>query len=103
MNETERRMLEKAYDFLLRVRTELHYLNKRAADVIVLGQQLPIANRLGSSQKKLLAVARLLCATIISTPETASTPPTCSANAGRSSRRTRTKSRASLDSSRNKS
>ncbi|HET6406975.1 MAG TPA: [protein-PII] uridylyltransferase, partial [Chthoniobacteraceae bacterium] len=53
-NDAERRMLEKAYDFLLRVRTELHYLNKRAADVIVLGQQLPIANRLGYSQKNIL-------------------------------------------------
>jgi [protein-PII] uridylyltransferase len=53
-NDAERRMLEKAYDFLLRVRTEMHYLNKRAADVIVLSQQLPIANRLGYSQKNIL-------------------------------------------------
>jgi [protein-PII] uridylyltransferase len=53
-NDAERRMLEKAYDFFLRVRTELHYLNKRAADVIVLSQQLPIANRLGYAQKNIL-------------------------------------------------
>jgi [protein-PII] uridylyltransferase len=53
-NEAERRMLEKAYDFLLRARTELHYLNKRASDVIVLSQQLAIANRLGYSQKNIL-------------------------------------------------
>jgi [protein-PII] uridylyltransferase len=53
-NDAERRMLEKAYDFLLRVRTEMHFLNKRAADVIVLSQQLPIANRLGYAQKNIL-------------------------------------------------
>lgn len=54
LNETERRQLDRAYDFLLRVRTELHYLNKRAADVIHLSQQLQIANRLGYQQKNIL-------------------------------------------------
>jgi [protein-PII] uridylyltransferase len=53
-NEAERRQLEKAYDFLLRARTELHYLNKRAADVIVLSQQLTLATRLGYTQKNIL-------------------------------------------------
>lgn len=53
-NEAERRQLEKAYDFILRVRTELHYLNKRAADSIVLSQQLTVANRLGYAQKNIL-------------------------------------------------
>jgi [protein-PII] uridylyltransferase len=53
-NEAERRQLEKAYDFQLRVRNELHYLNGRAADVIVLGQQLQVANRLGYEQKNIL-------------------------------------------------
>lgn len=53
-NEAERRQLEKAYDFILRVRTELHYLNKRASDNIVLSQQLTVANRLGYSQKNIL-------------------------------------------------
>jgi [protein-PII] uridylyltransferase len=53
-NEPERRQLERAYDFLFRARTELHYLNKRSADAIVLGQQLPIANALGYTQKNIL-------------------------------------------------
>jgi [protein-PII] uridylyltransferase len=54
LNETERRLLDKAYDFLLRVRTELHYLNRRSVDTIVLSQQLQIANKLGYSQKNIL-------------------------------------------------
>ena len=54
MNEAERRQLERAYDFLLRVRTELHYLNKRSTDVIVLSQQLPLADKLGYEQKSVL-------------------------------------------------
>jgi [protein-PII] uridylyltransferase len=54
LNEKERRSLDAAYDFLLRVRTELHYLNKRSTDVIVLGQQLVLANRLRYPQKNVL-------------------------------------------------
>ncbi len=54
LNETERRLLDRAYDFLLRVRTELHYFNKRSADVIVLSQQTPIATRLAYPQKNIL-------------------------------------------------
>ena len=54
LNEMERRELDRAYDFLLRVRTELHYLNKRPIDVIVGNQQLPIANKLGYAQKSIL-------------------------------------------------
>ena len=54
LNESERRQLDHAYDFLLRVRTELHYMNKRAADVIVLSQQLQIADKLNYPQKNIL-------------------------------------------------
>jgi len=54
INEAERRLLDRAYDFLLRVRTELHYLNKRSTDVIVLNQQVQLADRLRYPQKNVL-------------------------------------------------
>jgi [protein-PII] uridylyltransferase len=54
LNESERRQLDRAYDFLLRIRTELHYLNKRAADVILISQQLQIADKLDYPQKNIL-------------------------------------------------
>jgi [protein-PII] uridylyltransferase len=54
INETERRQLDRAYDFLLRIRTELHYLNKRSTDVIVMSQQVQIANKLNYPQKSIL-------------------------------------------------
>lgn len=54
LDEIERRQLDKAYDFLLRVRTELHYLNRRSADVIVMNEQLQVATKLGYSQKNIL-------------------------------------------------
>ena len=49
--ESERRRLERAYDFLLRVRTELHYLNKRASDTLSHVYQLQVATKLGYEQK----------------------------------------------------
>ena len=52
--EAERRKLDRAYDFLLRVRTELHYLNKRATDVVTLNFQLQLANKLNYTQKNAL-------------------------------------------------
>ncbi|MGV3530961.1 MAG: nucleotidyltransferase domain-containing protein, partial [Chthoniobacteraceae bacterium] len=54
LNESERRQLDRAYDFLLRIRTELHYLNKRPADVILLNQQLQLADKLEYPQKNIL-------------------------------------------------
>ena len=54
INETERRQLDRAYDFLLRIRTELHYLNKKTTDVILMNQQVQIANKLNYPQKSIL-------------------------------------------------
>ena len=54
INEIERRQLDRAYDFLLRIRTELHYLNKRSTDIILMGQQVQIANKLNYPQKNIL-------------------------------------------------
>ena len=48
----EDRNIVKAYDFLLRVRNELHYQNKRATDKLNLEQQEIIATRLKYSQKE---------------------------------------------------
>lgn len=47
LNESERRELDCAYDFIFRLRTELHLLTGLHTDVIFRGQQLELANRLG--------------------------------------------------------
>jgi len=51
LSEPERRRLEAAYDFLLRVRTDLHYATKRAAEVLHLNRQEQLAQRLGYPDK----------------------------------------------------
>ena len=54
IHPTERRTLEAAYDFLLRVRTDLHYLAKRAADSLTLYFQGQIADRFRYPQNSTL-------------------------------------------------
>ncbi len=51
LNETEQRELDRAYDFLFRLRTELHYLTGRHVDVILVGNQKDLADRLGYKEK----------------------------------------------------
>ena len=54
ITDKEQRTLERAYDFLLRVRTDLHYLTRRSADSLSLQLQGQIANRFGYRQKGIL-------------------------------------------------
>jgi [protein-PII] uridylyltransferase len=46
LNESERRELDRAYEFIFRLRTELHYLTDRPTDVIFVSQQRSLADRL---------------------------------------------------------
>jgi [protein-PII] uridylyltransferase len=55
LRESERKLLEKAYDFLLRVRTEMHFINKRPIDSLTLYLQGQVATRLEYPQKHILA------------------------------------------------
>ena len=50
LSEADQRRLDAAYDFLLRVRTSLHYETKRATDVLHLNIQEQLARRLQYSQ-----------------------------------------------------
>jgi len=51
LSESDQRRIEMAYDFLLRLRTDLHYLSKRAADILHLNLQEEIARRLQYREK----------------------------------------------------
>ena len=54
LTPSERKELEKAYDFLLRVRTELHYLYGRPTDVLTIYFQGQIANSFKYPQKNII-------------------------------------------------
>lgn len=51
LSEADQRRIEAAYDFLLRVRTDLHYAQGRATDVLHLNIQEQIAKRLHYTNK----------------------------------------------------
>src|SRR5437764_1196953 len=51
LSESDQRRIEAAYDVLLRLRTDLHYFSKRAADILHLNIQEEIARRLRYREK----------------------------------------------------
>jgi [protein-PII] uridylyltransferase len=54
LRDSERRALEKSYDFLLRVRTEMHYLTGRSQDSLTLQLQGRVAAGFNFPQKHIL-------------------------------------------------
>src|SRR5262252_7079353 len=52
LSESDQRRIEKAYDFLLRLRTALHYATERATDILHTNFQEQIAMRLGYSPRR---------------------------------------------------
>ncbi len=54
LRDTERRLLERGYDFLLRTRSEMQYINGRGADVLTLQLQGRVASAFNYPQKQIL-------------------------------------------------
>src|SRR5215469_16184159 len=52
LSESDQRRIETAYDFLLRLRTDLHYATGRATDILHINLQEQIATRLGYLPRK---------------------------------------------------
>src|SRR5881275_435656 len=51
LSESDQRRIERAYDFLLRLRTDLHYATGRASDVLHINLQEQVARRLNYSPR----------------------------------------------------
>src|SRR5437868_321415 len=51
LSQSDQRRIEKAYDFLLRLRTALHYATERATDILHINLQEEIAKRLDYSSR----------------------------------------------------
>jgi [protein-PII] uridylyltransferase len=51
LNDTEKRELDRAYEFIFRMRNHLHYLTGLHTDKIFVSQQLELANRMGYKEK----------------------------------------------------
>src|SRR5438093_5460551 len=51
LSESDQRQIERAYDFLLRLRTDLHYATGRASDILHINLQEQIAKRLNYSSR----------------------------------------------------
>src|SRR5438876_6068696 len=51
LSESDQRQIERAYDFLLRLRTDLHYATGRATDILHINLQEQIAKRLNYSPR----------------------------------------------------
>jgi [protein-PII] uridylyltransferase len=51
LSESDQRRIERAYDFLLRLRTDLHYATGRATDILHMNMQEQIAKRLNYSPR----------------------------------------------------
>jgi len=51
LSESDQRRIERAYDFLLRLRTDLHYATERATDILHMNLQEQIARRLNYSPR----------------------------------------------------
>ena len=54
LRESERRAIERGYDFLMRVRAEMQYLGERAHDILTLQMQGRVAVAFGYPQKHIL-------------------------------------------------
>src|SRR5881409_1707464 len=52
LSESDQRRIERAYDFLLLLRTDLHYTTGRATDILHMNLQDQVAMRLGYSARK---------------------------------------------------